>query len=111
MNDRKPSVVLSVTMFLAATVLLYPVSFGPAVWLSARGSVDTATLETIYFPIIWAAVHGPASFQNATEWWGSFGVPAGKAVVLSFGESPPDPDGSVCLGLNILIFNRNVGAL
>ena len=92
-------------MFLVAAVPLFPVSFGPAVWLTARAHVQKSTVGKVYWPIIWAAGRVPASLRKATVWWDSIGRPAGKDITFVYGHGEATPDGS--MGLNFLIFGSN----
>jgi len=108
MSDRQPSAIVVATIVLVAAVLLYPVSFGPAVWLTARGHVQKSTVESVYWPMIWAAGHGPSPLRRAALWWGSIGVPAAEEVVFVYGHGKENPDGS--MGLKCLIFRGDAVA-
>src|SRR5262249_46227284 len=58
MTERKPGVAFLVTVVVLAAVPLYPLSFGPSVWLASRGHVDGNVIERAFRPILWAAVRG-----------------------------------------------------
>jgi hypothetical protein len=52
MTDRtKPGVAFWATVVVAVG-LLYPISFGPACWLSSRTGIGVSALPAIYHPII-----------------------------------------------------------
>ena len=81
MKGRKPGAALWTALLLVA-VALYPGSFGPAVWLTARGCFHTSTIEQLYWPILWSAVYGPDPVWRATMFWGSLCVSPDDAVTL-----------------------------
>ena len=68
---------------LVIAVALYPVSFGPAVWLVARGSLYPSTVNRVYWPVLWCAVHGPEPVSQTISFWGSLGVSHDDPVELS----------------------------
>jgi hypothetical protein len=105
-DRKKPTTGVWIAVALVMVLLAYPLSFGPAVWLTARRYCRTSTVESLYRPVLWSAAQGP-SLENAVVWWGSPGVPDGALVyleietddalvVLEFGDPSkytPDPDG------------------
>jgi hypothetical protein len=93
----KPGAAFFVTLFLLASVLLYPVTFGIAVWLSARGFVERTTVQTVYQPLLQAAVRGPGPVQTAIAWWGEIGIPRGERVSFLI-ITPDDEFVAVCFG-------------
>lgn len=82
MKSRKAGVALCVTVFMVAALLLFPVSFGPAVWFTARGCFHRATIERLYWPVLWSAVYGPDLVSDAVHFWGSLGVSSEDAMIL-----------------------------
>jgi hypothetical protein len=83
MTDRKkPGVAFCATVaVVAAVVLAYPLSIGPAIWLTARGYFRDSAVQSFYMPILWPAAQ-VESLDDVVTWWGSLGVPDGKAVNL-----------------------------
>jgi hypothetical protein len=73
MSQNKPTVGFWITATFAG-LLLYPLSFGPACWIGERNGVGTATLSTVYCPIIWlaSANRGPAA--RAILWYAAVGA-------------------------------------
>ena len=74
---------------LVGSPLLYLFSFGPAVWLTARGysfgmSMDGRRMfvDSFYTPILWSVADAPAWLRNAVNWWGSLGIPDDEYVNL-----------------------------
>ena len=82
MTARKPGVAFWTTVILVTVVFVIPVSFGPAVWLTAGGHFHKSTVERVYWPILWASVYGPDPVWRVTSCWGSLGVSPDDAIVL-----------------------------
>jgi hypothetical protein len=109
---KQPGTAFWATVAVALALVAYPLSFGPAVWLTARRYFRPSTVQSVYWPVLWPAAHVPA-LEKAVVWWGSLGVPSGKwvyleietdeaLVVFEFPDSSestesaddtPDPDG------------------
>jgi hypothetical protein len=82
MTDRKqPGVAFWATVVVLVALVGYPVSFGPAVWLTARGYFRDSTVQSFYLPILWSAAQAE-SLESAVTWWGTLGVPDGESVTL-----------------------------
>jgi hypothetical protein len=81
-EQKKGGAALYVTVFLVAAVLLYPASFGPVLWLTARAHTNQETLERVYSPILWLMTRYPGTVSRVFGWWGSVGMPPGDGVVL-----------------------------
>jgi hypothetical protein len=67
---------------VVAVLVGYPLSIGPAVWLTARSWFSNTTVAAFYLPVLWSAQHAPSSLGTAVGWWGSLGVPDGEWVYL-----------------------------
>ena len=53
MTDRKkPTAGFWITVALVAALVAYPLSFGPACWITSRMSVETSAIGVIYRPIV-----------------------------------------------------------
>jgi len=100
-TEQKSGAFLWLTLALVAALLLFPVSFGPAVWGATRGYLDRRSVEKIYRPIFWAGVHGPEPVKAGIHWWGGLGIVPGKAVLFLV----PSPDG----GWNFVRFGTDLG--
>jgi hypothetical protein len=84
MTDRKkPGVAFWATVAVVAAFVAYPLSIGPAIWLTARGYFRESTVQTFYMPVLWSAAQAE-SLESAVTWWGSLGVPDGKSVTFMF---------------------------
>ena len=78
-------------MIAVAVVLLaaYPLSFGPAIWLTARGYFSEVAVQHFYMPFL-LSIEQAESLENAVTWWGSLGVPDNKAVNFMFQTDEAD---------------------
>jgi hypothetical protein len=82
-------------------VLAYPIGFGPAVWLAARGAIPEIAVKCVYWPLLCQRAHLKNSWGAVIGWYGSLGIPSEQSVVLtvedlegdtvsaSFGSDPP----------------------
>ena len=100
-TEKKPGAGLLVTVFLTAAVLLYPLAFGPSVWLVSREHVDGNVVERAFRPILWAAVRGPKPVKAAINWWADVGIESNCAV--RFAAIPSD-DGDIVIYFGRLPF-------
>jgi hypothetical protein len=75
---------------VGALIGLYVASFGPAVWVAARGSVHEMIVKCAYWPFLCQRVHLPNSLGAAIHWYGSLGVPNGKVVVFTIDDLEGD---------------------
>jgi hypothetical protein len=66
----------------AVALVAYPLSFGPAVWLAARGTIPETAVKCVYWPLLCQRVHLPNSWGAIIQWYGSFGIPSHQAVVF-----------------------------
>ena len=78
-DRKKPGVAFwaSVVMTIA---LLYPISFGPACWWLSKEDhgpapiVDFRRVPSAYWPIGYAALHGPKFLGTAINWYATLGT-------------------------------------
>src|SRR5437773_482439 len=90
MTDRKhSSLALWITVALVAVLVGYPLSFGPAVWLTGRRYFRESTLESFCWPVLWSTAHAD-SLENAVDCWGSLWVPDGASVTLQIQTDEAD---------------------
>lgn len=76
-------------MTLVAVLVGYPLSFGPACWWMSRlceerivGEYNFRRVPTGYWPIGYAAKHGPRSLHAAIAWFATAGLTTEPAVYL-----------------------------
>jgi hypothetical protein len=69
-------------MVVVVALVAYPLSFGPAVWLVARGTLPETAIKCAYWPLLCQRVHLENSWGSAIRWYGSLGIPTGQKVVF-----------------------------
>jgi hypothetical protein len=75
-----------------ALLVLYPLSFGPAVWLTAQDCLVESAVARLYWPFLWAYVRMPHSAFLAIHWYGRVGIPKNKGALLAH---PRPGDGKI----------------
>ncbi len=76
MSERKPTIGFWVTS-AAAAVLIYLLSFGPAVWLADRRMLPgwmSRPVSVFYAPIFHLSLAGPRPIRHAIVWYGELGT-------------------------------------
>jgi len=80
--SRHPSAAFWITVALVAVLVTYPLSFGPACWLTASSDrfakPDRAMI--IYWPLGGAAAQGPEPVYKTLRWWMCLGVSGHRHV-------------------------------
>jgi hypothetical protein len=75
-DSKKPGVAFWATV-VVVVVLLYPISFGPACWITSRTTSAARWLPGFYWPILWGMaknggvyrpLNGYAEFGAAENW-------------------------------------------
>jgi hypothetical protein len=58
MNEerKKPGVAFWATVVVVVVLVAYPLSFGPACWLTSRTRVGVRLIPAVYRPLIWASL-------------------------------------------------------
>jgi hypothetical protein len=95
---KKTGVALWATVALVVVLVGYPLSFGPACWLSARGAIPEMVIKYAYWPLLCQRVHLPNSIGAAIGWYGSVGVPRGGAVVFIIDDLEGDTISATFVG-------------
>ena len=75
-KSHKPPLAFWATV-AGITLLLYVLSFGPAVWLLDRGVLPNASnsiIERVYYPMICGLREGPRPIRRALEWYANLGA-------------------------------------
>jgi hypothetical protein len=86
-DRKKPGVAFWATVVVVVVALLYPISFGPACWISSRLNAGTQAVTVVYRPITWCLsdnYDGP--LDNAVRWYAGLG--AADASWGWWGRSP-----------------------
>jgi hypothetical protein len=64
-DRKKPGVAFWATVVIVVVLIGYPVSFGPACWLSSRFTRGADLLPLVYRPITWIMERGSSEFKIA----------------------------------------------
>jgi hypothetical protein len=88
-DRKKPGVVFWATVVVVVALVAYPLSIGPAIWLTARGYLRTSAVQSFYMPVL-LSVEQAEPLENVVTWWGSLGVPDNKAVTFIFQTDEAD---------------------
>jgi hypothetical protein len=83
MLSRCPSRAFVLVLIAIATILAYPLWFGPVYWIcsDSQGRIDTEhrlidPLFDLYTPVIWLELEGPAPIRQSIDWYlGLWGAP------------------------------------
>jgi hypothetical protein len=76
MTDRKkPGVAFWATVVVVVALLAYPLSFGPACWISSRTGMGVYKLPTLYRPILYAMSCSRRA-ANLCRWYAEVGAPS-----------------------------------
>ena len=71
MTDRKkPGVAFWASVVMVAVLAGYPLSFGPACWISSRSGTGVSVVNSAYQPMLGLAFDGPDVIQRGTLWYG-----------------------------------------
>ena len=62
------------TVVIVVVALAYPISFGPACWLTDRGFVDSADSGRLDRPILQVCVRDSGRLSAAVRWYGLLGT-------------------------------------
>ncbi len=71
---------------ILATMVLYPLSFGPACWIVSRmGSGGEGWIGTIYAPVLWAWRQSPDPVQTRVTDFANLGRGIRKIEITNWG--------------------------
>jgi hypothetical protein len=84
MNQHRPTVAFWIAAALAG-LLLYPLSFGPACWFGERNGIGTATISTVYWPIICLASSNRGPAAKSILWYAKIGASSRAEPFVSQG--------------------------
>ena len=66
-SRKKPGVAFWATVVVVAALVAYPLSFGPACWISSRVQPSGEVVTMAYGPIARAWCHGPTAVRKAID--------------------------------------------
>jgi hypothetical protein len=98
-SPKKPGVAFWATVVVVAVLVGYPLSFGPACWLTDRGVIDAAHSGRLYRPILrlctdQSGIPRSGKLSAAVRWYGLLGV----QPRLSYGSFDNDVLGTMMIG-------------
>ena len=76
MSERKPTIGF-VMMVAAVALLVYLLSFGPAMWLVDRRILPAwskSAVSVVYYPVFWTSTIGPRPVREAVRWYAELGA-------------------------------------
>src|SRR5262245_29364126 len=89
MTDRnKPGVAFWATVVVVVVLVAYPLSFGPACWITSRVYASGEPVVTnramfVYLPFGKAILHAPgAGYSSLLIWWIQVCLPSGHTAVI-----------------------------
>ena len=91
-KKKKPSAGFWIAVALVVALVAYPLSFGPACWISERTGIGTSALSLTYQPMlrIWMRRDRAGSTVN---WYARLGMRTGLCAI-----SKSKPDGWLTIG-------------
>ncbi len=76
-SRKKPGVAFWATVVVACLMVAYPLSFGPALWMSSHDwcSEDTAiSIGKFYYPILALRRSGPEQISSLLDWYAALWI-------------------------------------
>jgi hypothetical protein len=74
-DSKRPSIAFWATVVMIA-VLAYPLSFGPACWITSRLNRGAELVPVLYRPLTWAmSEKSDATFNRVSRWYAKVGAP------------------------------------
>lgn len=67
-DRKKPGLAFWATM-VVVVFLVYPLSFGPACWITSHVRVGSKAVPSLYAPIIWGWNHGGPALASPLHWY------------------------------------------
>src|SRR5436190_14665700 len=82
MTDRKkPGVAFWATVGIVVVLVGYPLSFGPACWITSRTDVGVSSLPIVYLPLI-RAMSRSERIADALDWYAQFGAAGARGDLV-----------------------------
>jgi hypothetical protein len=73
-SRKKPGVAFWATVVLVVLLVVYPLSFGPACWISSRIKAHEKFVDGFYQPVLRLASSSPAWLRRGALWYSAVGV-------------------------------------
>ena len=77
MSDRKkPGVAFWATVAVVVVLVGYPLSFGPACWVTSRMNIGASAIPVLYRPLTWAmSPDADTTINRVSTWYAKIGAP------------------------------------
>jgi len=73
---KKPGAAFWTTVVVVVVVLAYPLSFGPACWITSRCDVGASAIPILYRPLTWAlSPEYDSPMNRVCTWYAKVGAP------------------------------------
>jgi hypothetical protein len=76
MTLKKPTAGLWLAVALVVMLVAYPLSFGPACWISSRTNTAASAIPIAYRPIVWCMAHN-RGLGKVVNWYSELGAGRG----------------------------------
>jgi hypothetical protein len=74
-SRKKPGIVFWATVVAVSALFAYPLSFGPACWISSRLNAGTQAVTVVYRPVTWCLREDyAATLDSAVRWYAGLGA-------------------------------------
>ena len=73
-DRKKPGVPFSATVLLVVMLVGYPLSVGPACWISSRATKFVPVVETAYSPMMFICDVSPHCVVDYIQWYSGIGA-------------------------------------
>jgi hypothetical protein len=84
---KKPGVAFWATAVVVAVLVGYPLSFGPACWITSRQDKPHDVFDTLYFPLCKASLAIGEPAWRCLVGYGGLGMSAGARLSLPTGQT------------------------
>ena len=76
-DRKKPTAGFWITVALAGVLVGYPLSFGPACWISSHANVGAPIVNVVYLPMMWIRDVSPEFIGDGILWYSRIGSARG----------------------------------
>ncbi len=75
-DRKKPSAGFWITVALVGVMVGYPLSFGPACWITSRTNTGASAIPVLYRPLTWAmSPYSDTTINRVSTWYAKIGAP------------------------------------
>ena len=98
-SSKPPSAAFWATVVVVVALILYPLSFGPACWLTAQPWQNAFQNDGFDMPPRWMQINRPfgiilnkgnSPVKTAVKWWATLGVKRTSTAVVPYGSGKRD---------------------